>query len=306
MSIALGNIDFNVVDIQPKIVAEAFQVFLERGSRITGVSLDSISTAVVKIPANGTKPNLADLLSVGMKLFDAVVWITAGRPTSHPLKENPAMKSDTIPKVADIAKSLVYCFFFLLTQARYPTFSAENDAELGREKAPKVPNFLEKILGMREDQSHYVTMLTSFPPEQFNPVWIKHVRFENFGQELMARFGLGVAGYRMFAPFKLYTPKESMSDDLRNAFAFARAVAEHEPTWDVHPTTRNPAVLTARGNLNKNLGNLILECFDDAQITEMIDSRVLYGKPVRDANHRNYKTWAAGDNISGNDAIFHD
>jgi len=304
MSIASGNISFNVVDINTADVARVFQTFLDRGSKITGVSLDDINLNVNPIPANPSTATLVDLLKAGMKLFDAVVWITAGRPNSHPLKRDPAIQQDTIPSMSAIASAVVYNFFFLLTQARYPMFSKEQEAKKDNKDAPRVPNFLTTILGMKESQTVYVNMLTSFPPEQFDPAWIKDVRFENFGQEIMARFGLGVAGYRLFAPFKLYTPKDNLSQALQDSYAFARAVAVHEPTWAIHPVTRDPAVLTARGNLNKNLGNLILECFDDAQIAEMVKARVLYATPVRAAEHNNYKTWAKVDDISGQNYIF--
>lgn len=293
----LGVPDFGLIHIDPRETAKAFQAYLDTASRLTGVSLDDISVRVSKVPAGANTVTLADLLQVGMKLFDAVVWLHAGRPTSHPLVADPAMKSESIPSMHEVARSVFYCYFMLLTQARYPAPSVASEK-------PKIPNFLRTIMGLEKDQGYYVDMICSFAPQKFDPAWIKFVSFEGFGQEVLSRFGLGVAGYRSFGPFALFPPKADLEGSLQPAFAFARTVATAKATWDIHPLTRNPSVLTARGNLNKNLGNLILDSFTEAQIDEMVKAKILYKKPEREAAHRNYMQWTAEDNISGSTTIF--
>jgi hypothetical protein len=293
----LGNPNFLVIDIDARQVAIAFQSYLVRGSQLTGVSLDDINTSLHTLPANTATATLSELLEGGMKLFDAIVWMTAGRPASHPLTVDPVMTADNSPSMHEIARAVFYTYFFLLTQARYPVATA------GGEK-PAVANFLRTVMGMDQDQSIYINLICSFTPQKFNPAWVKHVNFENLGQEVLSRFGLGVAGYRMFGPFKLYTPRPNLTPDLVQAYNFARNVSISPPTWDVHPLTRNPAVLTARGNLNKNLNNLILECFTAEQIAEMVAAKVLFKAPEREPNYMNYKTWTANDDISGNSNIF--
>lgn len=294
---SLGTPNFLIIDVDPVQVARAFQDYLIRGSQLTGVSLDDISTSLHTVPANPRTATLADLVAGGMKLFDAVVWMTAGRPASHPLTLDPSISVDDQPSMHEIARAVFYVYFFLLTQARYPV------ANEGDEK-PKVSNFLTNVMGMDKDQSHYVKLICTFAPQKFNPAWVKHVNFERLGQEVLSRFGLGVAGYRMFGPFKLYSPKSDLSAELLAAYNFARNVAMNPPTWDIHPLTRSPEILTSRGNLNKNLTNLILDCFTTEQIQEMAAAKVLYGVPERQPNYMNYKTWSAEDNISGNSNIF--
>lgn len=296
-TVTLGNPNFLVVDIDVRQVAAAFQAYLVRGSQLTGVSLDDIDTGLFKLPSASATATLADLIECGMKLFDAIVWLTAGRPASHPLTVDPTKSADTAPSMHEIARAVFYTYFFLVTQARYPVGSTTVEQ-------PAVPNFLSVVMGMTENQSVYINRLCSFSAQKFNPAWVKHVSFENLGQEALSRFGLGVAGYRMFGPFKLYTPVATLSPELRTAYEFARKVSTSAPTWDVHPLTRNPAVLTSRGNLNKNLNNLILDCFTREQITEMVTAKVLYKTPEREPNYMNYKTWSSEDNISGNTSIF--
>lgn len=292
-----GVPDFGLIHIDPQQTALAFQTYLDTASKLTGVSLDNINRSVITQPADVRNVTLVDLLKIGMKLFDAIVWLTAGRPASHPLEIDPGMKKDDIPTMHDIARSVFYCYFFLIVQARYP-------AAPGIDNPPKVPNFLVTIMGMNKPQGHYVETICSFEPEKFDPAWAKEVSFRNFGRETLSRFGLGVAGYRLFTPFGVYDHKQGISQNLINAFTFARTVARSDNTWSLHPLTRDPNVLTVRGNLNKNLGNLILEVFTDEQIDEMVRSKMLYARPQHEPTQKNYMTWSPVDDISGTDRIF--
>lgn len=292
-----GVPDFGLIHIDPEQTAKAFQVYLDTASKLTGVSLDDINVTVIKMPDNVKKVTLVELLGLGMKLFDAIVWLTANRPETHPLQADPTMTSKNIPSMQEIARSVFYCYFMLIVQARYP--AGEND----RDK-PRIPNFLKTIMGMDKEQHVYVSRICSFNPTLFDPSWVRYVHFSNFGQEVMSRFGLGVAGYRLFGPFGLYSPKPNLDSALVPAFEFAKTVAKAKSSWNVHPLTRDPNILTARGNLNKNLGNLILECFTDEDIKEMVAAKVLYGMPVVEPTHRQYKQWSADDDITGTAFIF--
>jgi hypothetical protein len=293
----LGNADFKVIDIDPKQVAEGLQLYLERGSKLTGVSLDDIDRSVMAVPTDPKKSTLAELIGLGMKLFDAIVWLSAGRPSNYPLQADVSKKADSIPSLHDIARSVFYTYFFLVTQARYPV-------KTGGVDPPAVANFLRVVMGMDEPQGNYIGKICSFSPQKFDPAWVKWVNFGNMGQEALSRFGLGVAGYRMFGPFKIYSARGGLSPELQSAIAFARKVAMANPSWDVHPLTRKPEVLTRRGNLNKNLGNLILEVFTDEQIDEMVKSKMLFKKPDKEPNYRNYLTWSSEDDITGTSLIF--
>jgi hypothetical protein len=292
-----GNPNFKIVDIDPTAIAKALQIYLERGSKLTGVSLDDIKTALPKVVTNPATATLVNLLEAGMKIFDALVWLSAGRPATHPLTKDAAATDNDVLSLHEVARAVFYNYFFILTQARYPVRSTTVEK-------PKVPNFLSVVMGMAEDQGVYVNRVCSFEPEKFDKRWVKEVNFAGLGQETMSRFGLGVAGYRMAGPFKLYTPEKTYDTKLAPAVKFATELATAPPTWDIHPATRNPAVLTKRGNLNKNLANLILDVFTEEQITEMVNTKVLYRKPVREPTARNYLSWTGDDDISGTTLIF--
>lgn len=294
----VGVPDFGLIKIDEAETAKAFQEYLDTASKLTGVSLDDINCSVISEPADVSRVTLSDLVASGMKLFDAVVWLSAGRPKTHPLTVDGGMKKESIPSLHEIARAVFYCYFMILTQARYPVLETEK-------VKPKIPNFLRTVMGMTEEQHVYVNRICSFAPQKFGAGWARHVKFAKFGQEVISRFGLGVAGYRMFGPFKLYAPKPDMPESLKPAFQFARNVATADPSWDIHPLTRNPHVLSSRGNLNKNLGNLILECFSDGDIEEMEKAKIIYKKPEREPAHRNYTQWTANDDITGTAKIFY-
>jgi hypothetical protein len=292
-----GAPDFKVIHIVPEEVAKCFQAYLDSASKLTGVSIDEIQLGVARLPADLTKATLVDLLECGMLLFDAIVWLTAGRPTSHPLIIDPALKVGDIQPLQTVAKAVFYCYFMLIVQARYPASSRSSDK-------PVIPNFLRTIMGMDKDQHTYVEAICSFEPQKFDPKWVRFVSFKGFGQEVLSRFGLGVAGYRYFSPFALYSPKPGVPQNLLDAVQFAKTVATTGASWDIHPLTRDPTVLTKRGNLNKNLSNLILDVFSDKDIEEMATAKVIFAKPKREPTHRNYTQWAINDDISGTSRIF--
>jgi hypothetical protein len=293
----LGQPDFKIVHINPEEVAKAFQSYLDSASKLTGVSLDDISTSVNEMPEDPQTVSLTELLERGMKLFDAVVWLTAGRPVSHPLSQDAALTKEQIPSLAKIADSVFFCYFMLMTQARYPV--SQNEKE-----KPRIPNFLKTIMSLDQEQHVYVERICSFEPRKFDPKWAMYVQFKGLGQETLSRFGLGVAGYRNFGPFGLYKPKSDMDEDLKPAFEFAKKIASSPASWNIHPLTRSPEVLAKRGNLNKNLSNLMLDVFTTTQLEEMRDAKIIYKIPEREPTHRNYYQWNATDDISGTAMIF--
>lgn len=285
---------FAVIDVDPATAAGQLQQFVDRGSKLTGVDIGEIRVSVVKTDCEHT---VSGLLEVGMKLFDAIAWLQINEPDRPPLTLDTSMAVMDIPTAKQVADAVFYCYFFLLTQARYPAWGAS-------EANGYVANFLRVVMKYTEDQRVYTTRLSSFNIAKFDPKWIRHIHFAGMSQESLTRFGLGVAGYRMFAPFKLYEVPATVPPNLRQAAQFARAVALAPPSWNVHPVTRAPSVLTSRGNLNKNLTNLILAVFSREQIAEMVQAKVLAVDPVRQVGQINYMTWSGDDDISGVEQVF--
>lgn len=297
LTIVRGTPNFGKIDINPDEIAKCLQDYVTRGSSIIGVAKEDIDVRLVIIPTGEDKKNLTMLVKGGMKLFDAIAYLSFPESDRPELINDNSRTVDQIPGMMEIAKAVFYCYFFLLTQARYPVSS-------NTEQKPKVPQFLKGIMQLDQGQETYIDKLCSFEASKFDPRWIKYVKFQGMGQEALSRFGLGVAGYRLFGPFKYYEVKKEIPQNLSAAVSFASSIAKSSPTWDIHPVTRNPSVLAKRGNLNKNLGNLILEVFTDDQISEMVNSKILYKKPEPEPTAKNYVQWNPVDDISGTDKIF--
>jgi len=292
------SFDFGVQIIDQRSAAALLDQFVKIGSNIVGVSLNDLNTTLVKEPTGKPEPSLVDYVMAGGKLIDIMIWISMGRPTDNSPEVATARSEEPEVSMLAIAKAVFYCYFFLLTQARYPP------ATTAGQQPPNVPNFLRSIMGMGADPRSYVNMIFGFEPEKFGGGWIRHISFTGFGDEAINRFGLGVAGYRMFSPFKLLRVREDAPDYAKTAATLARQIAIAPPSWTVHPVTRDPAILNALGNLNKNLTNLMLECFSTEDLNRLAASKILYAPPVRIDGVENYKSWGASYTLSPNDNIF--
>jgi hypothetical protein len=165
-----------------------------------------------------------------------------------------------------------------MTQAKYPIAGEANGRVF-------VPKFLRTVMGLTENPSVYVQRLASFPINLFGGKWIRNVTIAGFGSEAITRLGLGVAGYRMFGPFKMFQPRAGLPANILEAVRAAREIAEAPADWLIHPVTRDAAVLTRFGNLNANLGNSILAAFTQADIDVMVNRRIIYATPVLDPLH---------------------
>lgn len=271
--------------------------FVTHGSKRHSLSLEDLNIGLIEDIRQGEELNLDTLLKHGARLVDSVVWLAYHGPNDPPPSRDAARMAVRLPSMNDYSRAMFYIYFFLLTQARYPPRAAGGDRV-------HVAQILKNVFGMREQPFHYVDICFGFDPEKFDPAWVKAVPTGRLGQEALNRLGLGVAGYRLFAPFKLYNVKDDAPNAIRDAAEFARTVATAPPTWAIHPLTRNPDVLARRGNLNKNLANLILEAFTADEIAEMVQLKILPVQPVHEPRCKEYKRWSAEDDISGDDFIF--
>jgi len=336
---AIQAINFNDISVSPEDFAVLFSRYVHFGSKKNVLSLDDIEVYAnhdaefpgkedkkvqdfdgVKVPTT-----LTGLLATGTKFLDAVVWLA--------LDENKRPKPRVVDSVYDpakgrqwatygdhskIARCMFFYFFYILTRARPPT---ADEMDINQ----PIPNFLKNVLGFSETPGSVAEYLASFPLSRINPAWVKHINLQGLSMEALNRFGLGVAGYRMAAPFKLYSPfyetiegkaffeknkgaietgEIEWGAKYEEAIEVAKAIAMQPADWDVHPSTRAPDLLTKYGNLNKNLGNLILKVFSDEQIDEMVKTKILYSKPNFERAHLNFTTWKSADKFVGTKKIF--
>lgn len=287
-AIPLGDLEIPIINLRHEDIATAIQDLLVAGSQKGKVTPDDLHLIRKEEPYDEPFSTVAEGLEHGNKFFDMLCYFcidAADRP--EPQSPDPGSVPEIIT-TSDLSDALFYVAFYLLTRGSPP--SGDN-----RTVGPAVPAFLWNILGLREAPGEYAAKLASFELSKMSHRWIEYINWTTIGAEAQNRFGLGVAGYRMFAPFKLYTAKSGASAEAIRAYEWARHVATQPADWSIHSVTRDPNILQHFGNLNKNLANLILECFTEAEITEMVANRVLFAAPTRDPRHTNWRGWSTDD-----------
>ncbi|KAI1005453.1 hypothetical protein K3495_g2758 [Podosphaera aphanis] len=287
--------NFNVTDVDIVTAGKLFNAWVQRGSRITGVDPSILNVQVDSLPPAGTQLSVSWLVEHGMKLFDATVWI-ATPPSRRPHLLVPSNREQfKVLPLTTVAKSVFYAYFLLMTQAKYPD-------QLGANQI--VPSILRNVFGLGDPPRSYMENICSFNPTDFDNRWIKHITFEGMGQEVISRLGLGVAGYRAFAPFKYLPLPADAKPELMNAYNWCRAVIGSPPTWSIHPITRPAHITSIRRNLNKNLQNLALDLYSEDDLQLLVDQRILYRMPTRQSGHYMYYNWAADASDATQDPIF--
>lgn len=300
----LDAISFGVVDIESIDFASYVQKFVYFGSKRYQLSIDNLTVFSVHdddftgksdvkfSEVNGEKIpiDLRSHLLAGTKFLDAVLYMHLPNSEKPRVKKNPARGAngkvdvDQFNDPTEIAKCMFFYYFYVLTRARAPEESR------GSDKQP-VPRFLDQVLSIKKTAGEVADYLASFKLTDLDPAWVRGIQIDGLSREALARFGLGVAGYRLAAPFKLQDPDKDGHDQFAAAVRVARSFATMPSCWDFHPATRNPNLLQKYGNINKNLGNLILNVYKPETIQKFVVSRTLFEIPKEDANHTNYKTW---------------
>jgi len=300
----IDEVDFGNIEVNVFTLAELFQPYLIFGSKRFNLSLTDVTVYGNRTFAYSGKDEknvqvingvdipttLNGLLANGVKFLDAVTWISippAKRPAAITIDDTEkSMKTFKDP--AEIARCMFYYFFYVLTRARAP---GPDDLKEGQ----KVPDFLKKVLSIDKNPAQVADYLASFALNLLDHGWVQHVKLNSLSGESLNRFGLGVAGYRMAAPFKLFTPEGQLQVERLAAIRVAKSFATSEASWEIHPSTRDPNILTKYGNLNKNLGNLMLDVFTKEQLDQMVKARIIFAVPTREPSHTNYITWSDSD-----------
>lgn len=289
-AVKLGPVAWGDVVLDANEVATILTGFVDRGSKLSTVAATDPDTRVKIGPKAEDLKNINDCLNAGMKIFDAIVWLKSGKV--KPLQNELEITETTIPSLSDVARAVFYNYFFLLTQAKYPTKANNTAVDQKGEKIPQKPAFLAKLLGLDKDPWHYADLICGFEITKFDPSWIRYYKSTSMGREAVSRFGLGVAGYRMCGPFKFVNPDTEEAKLYPGPIEFVKHIARSVPNWCIHPLTRDIGFLSAVGNFNDNLNNMILECYKKETIDTMVRDKMLYAYPQRKLRNNEWKAWS--------------
>jgi hypothetical protein len=232
----------------------------------------------------------------GTKIFDAIYYFSmepAERPAHSPGVDGMANLSAAILLAK---KRLLWTAMFLMLRGSYP--SAATSA-LGTD----VPAFLVNIAGMNESPRQTAEGLASFNLQNISTEWVRSITWSGLAPEIRQRLALGLAGYRMLGPFKIYEVRPDAPANVKAAADWVRHVTMEAPDYSILSATRSPVMIAKLGSWNKALGNLILLAFTDAQINEMVSNKILFQRPVRDPRADNWVSWVADGHLQLTDPI---
>lgn len=232
----------------------------------------------------------------GTKFFDAVYYFAleaAARPKPAPGQDGMA---DLQAHLVAVKKRLLWTAIFLMLRGSYPTSTT---GVVGAD----VPAFLVKICAMTETPAEVAAGLASFNLEGIDPRWIRQIEWQALAQPIRQRMALGLAGYRALGPFRLYDLKPGVTAEVSEAYHWVKKVTTAAPDYAILSCTRDAVLVSRLGSWNKALGNLMLECFTDAQLAEMGANKIIFSKPVRDPRADSWKTWSKWTDFALTDPI---
>jgi len=179
--------------------------------------------------------------------------------------------------------------------------------ERGTEIGPDIPQFCNKILKFTAAPYTISDKLCSFNIDKVPIGWVQRIDLRKFSSKIQQRVALGAPGYRCMTPFLYYEPRKTATDEAKECAAWVKRLAMKPADWAIFSATRSALIFERFKSLNKGLNNLMLECFTDAQFTEMLSPNVklIVEKPNRDPRADHWKTWVAHGDIQLNDPLLH-
>jgi hypothetical protein len=243
--------------------------------------------------ANAATPptSVENAMRFGSKLFDAVYYFACEVTDRPAVKVGQDLGAGLPAEILMAKKRLLWTAIFLMLRGSYPSSTG---AQLGSD----VPAFLVNIAGMQDSPAVVAAGLASFNLQNIPTGWIRFIDWSAFAPEIKQRLALGLAGYRMLGPFKIYNVRDDATPEVIAAVNWVKQISSQRPDYDILSATRSSALIARLGSWNKSLGNLILLAFTPAQITEMVANKILFQIPVRDPRADTWRTWATGVQIA--------
>lgn len=294
VSSALNSFKIDVVELDVKILGTQIMRLIKDVGQLNIVSSGDLK---VKGKDDQTAPtDLKEAMRWGTKFFDAVYYfaLESGARPAHTVGTDCSSTLEN--DVLLTKKRLLWTAIFLMLRGSYPESATK---VIGKD----VPAFLSKICEMDESPLECANGLASFNLKSINPGWIREIQWGQFAPPIKQRLGLGLAGYRALAPFKLYSCRDDVHDDVKAAFKWVVNVAGKDYDYGILSCTRDAGLISKLGSWNAALGNLSLLCFTDEQLREMEMNKIIFKLPVRDPRADTWKIWVQSGDLVLSDPI---
>jgi len=285
VSTHLGNLQADLIPYDSSALGTLISDLISDVGQINYVSTGDIR---VFGPAAGTPPrHVEEAMRFGTKFFDAVFYFAADVSKRPQVQAGADMGERFKPEVVKMKCRLLWTAVFLMLRGSYP--SSEGNA-IGSD----VPAFLVNIAGMNESPSQVAAGLASFPLLKISTEWVRAIQWSVLAPSIRQRLALGLAGYRLLGPFKIYQCRADCPQDALDAFIWARNIATRPPDYKILSATRSAELIARLGSWNKALGNLMLIVFSAEQLQEMVQNKIIFQMPVRDPRADTWRTWSSG------------
>jgi hypothetical protein len=222
--------------------------------------------------------NLKNVMRDRIPIFDLIIYANLTElqksKVTWVIDDNRKNYSET-----QISFSCLFIYFMLMTRNKI----TPNDNE-------QIPSFLERFMSVPMSVEDIKDCLSSNNLDKFNHKWIKNIKIDSLSLTLQNRFKQGIAGMRLFSVFRDFPIDKDVSANLQLIVSNIKKVAEEGPYWEMHNlfNTNN-----LRGmSVNANLNNLILECYTEDKIKDLIKMKAIYKYPNFNPRSVSYHTWS--------------
>jgi len=297
MAIPLGDINFSGILLDGQAMAVALQQFVLQGSQRSRLEIADLDIISRTDPPPAAYHTVAEAIEGGTRLFDALAYF-ALPAAARPQPEYEALDGDDAdPTMQEISSAVFFCYFWFLIRGSMPPHEQEEGMQ-------GVPRFLARVMTLTKPQEGYVQDIASFDLRLIRHDWVRHIDLQQLDDPAKNRFALGIAGYRLAAPFAYMAIRDTASAEARTSALAVRAFLRRGLMWEVFSGLRSPRFLEVVKNFNCNLENLMMECFSDEDRDGLVARGALFALPTEHPEFAEYKTWTDATFAEFNDSIF--
>jgi hypothetical protein len=263
-------------------------------------TLESFADSLLPLINIASQPNKIELATLKFhsgKVFDATAPITLKLVISNQVpifdyiiyKNLSAEQKKRAKWIVDtnrqtftesqISFSCLFLYFMLVT--RNKPFPSSNES---------IPHFLNKFMTVPMSLSDIQHCLSENSLEHFQHKWIKTIDISTLSASLQNRFKQGIAGMRLYAIFRDFIPDREISNSTQVTVDRLKKLAIDGPYWEMHSLFQTVNLISS--SISANLNNLILECFSEEKIKELVKMKAVFKYPIYNQRAIQYKTWS--------------
>lgn len=294
LSAALTTFQTDAIDLDVKVLGTQIMRLIKDVGQLDVITVGDLT---VFGDQNGAAPvDVNGAMKWGTKFFDAVYYFALEASLRPAVQRGTDLGLELPAAVMQTKKRLLWTAIFLMLRGSYPESK-------GMQSGTDIPAFLTKICGMNESPHDCASGLASFNLGSISPQWIREIKWSQFAAPIRQRLGLGLAGYRSLAPFKMYECREDATEEAKAAFQWVRRITQQKPDYAILSCTRDADLISKLGSWNAALGNLSLQCFSQGTLAEMERVKIIFKIPTRDPRADTWRSWVSGGDLVLSDPI---